>query len=88
MILRTLNNHVVADPWLPHRGQAFTSRDVLLSTKRLKVEHARTVLAAQARQRASRVYDEEELSRLSRAYSEPAQRRAGMMAAGYWNVLR
>jgi len=64
-------------------GQAFLSRDVLLSTKKQKDSHVRTLLIEQSQQR-----NEDELSRLSRESSEQTRARARKIATGYWKVLK
>ena len=69
-------------------NESCLSRDVLRSTNEHKDFHVRTVLAAQARQRAADVRDEGELSRLARASSAPACTRAHKIAVGYWHVLK
>ena len=69
-------------------NEGYVSRDVLRSTREHQDLHVRSVLAAQARQRAAEVWDEDELSRLSRASSAPACARAHKIAVGYWDVLK
>merc|ERR1711957_381907 len=68
--------------------EMFLSQDLLLETRRQKIRHVRTILAAQEWQHASNVQDGEELSCLSRESSDGNCARASCIAAGYWQVLK
>ena len=86
--LSLINVHIIAVYFIWVCRQAFVSRDVILQTKSYRTRHIRTILAAQARQRISKIKNEEELSRLSQESSAQVCARAGKIATVYWKVLK
>ena len=66
--------------------EKFVSHEAYRVAQRRRADHVRAVLAAQARQRARCLRDDEELSRLSRKSSARSRRSALENAAGFWAV--